>query len=139
MSVKIETLIPIVGKQLSNYLYCLFDIDLSSAIKVPDQYSSYDITYKNKKYSLYLDLVDPDYNLDISMIDDAEASTEIINYATFLVNSFKLLFDHFKTKIKDKNEKKLLLSDLELSLDNNSTLYINKNDIKRIGIIFKEY
>ena len=135
--VNIEGLTTIVGKPLNDYLYCLFDINLSQAIKLPEQYSKYDITYKNITYSLYLDLVDPDYNLNLNMIDNDDITKEIINYANFLINSFKLLFDHFKTKIIDKQQKKLLLHDLELKLDNNSNLYININDSKRIGIIFK--
>lgn len=130
-----ETICLFTLKPLHDYLLQLFNIDMTEFFSIPIKTSIIDISFKNIQYQLYLDVVQPDYQLNLDPIDNEDVKAKIIEHCTFLVNGFKFVFDNFKTKITNGNEKKL--ENYTINLDTNSTIFINSNDSKRIGLIFK--
>lgn len=100
---------------------------------------------ENKKLIIMLDIVDKDYNLmstlkqtdiienkQINNINELnkDLSNQIIDTITYLTHSCLLIFNNLKNNYKE-------LIEYNIQLDNNTTIYINKQSGKRIGIIFK--
>lgn len=139
---------------LLKLIYLTTEIDLSEQFKL--QYSikskesenliAGELLFSNneKKYKIYLDIVDKNYDLldslntlnlcenKIVTIDDLEDSIKnpLISAISFMTQACLVIFN----KLKDSNEE---LLEHTLSLDNNTTIYIDSLLEKRIGIIFK--
>jgi len=99
----------------------------------------------NKVYKLYLDLVDSSYDLDNeltinNLLSDGITSLsneinnkkkeQLIQIITFLTHSAKLLFDHLKNKYSE-------ILEYNISLDHNTTIYLDYNKPLRLGINIK--
>ncbi len=76
------------------------------------------------KFTLCLDIVDKDYMLDLSQID-VNVKPQIL----FLLNTVKLLYYMLKNAAK---------LEYTLQIANNTTLYLEENCPKRIGVILKK-
>lgn len=139
---------------LLKLIYLTTEIDLSEQFKL--QYSikskesenliAGELLFSNneKKYKIYLDIVDKNYDLldslntlnlcenKIVTIDDLEDSIKnpLISAISFMTQACLVIFN----KLKDSNEE---LLEHTLSLDNNTTIYIDSLLEKRIGIVFK--
>jgi hypothetical protein len=100
---------------------------------------------ENKTYKIYLDLVDSTYDLNKLFIDNnllsinitnimdepnEQKKEQLIQIITFLVHSAKLVFDSIKNNYSEINN-------LDIKLDNNTTIYINDDTIFRLGINIK--
>lgn len=103
----------------------------------------------NTVYRIYLDIVDKDYDLldsikntsiinkdlndDIKFSDIDEISrNKIINIMSFLTQACYTVFNNLKEKYKELLEYSILL-------DDNTTIYLDYNLEKRIGIVFSNY
>jgi hypothetical protein len=85
-----------------------------------------------EQYVLYLDIVDKDYNLNFGKYDKIEATKEaLVNQCLRIISFSQFLFNH----MRDKNKE---LLEYHLILDSNSTLYIDVNAKKRLGIRFEK-
>jgi hypothetical protein len=98
-----------------------------------------------KKYKIFLDIVDKDYdlldglnNLEIfdAKIDSfndiqEDIKTPLISAISFMTRACLVIFN----KLKDENK---YLLEYNLVLDDNTTIYIDKLLDMRIGIIFKQ-
>ena len=139
---------------LLKLIYLTTEIDLSEQFKL--QYSikskesenliAGELLFSNneKKYKIYLDIVDKNYDLldslntlnlcenKIVTIDDLEDSIKnpLISAISFMTQACLVIFN----KLKDSNEE---LLEHTLSLDNNTTIYIDSLLEKRIGVVFK--
>lgn len=139
---------------LLKLIYLTTEIDLSEQFKLQHSIKSKEsenliageLLFSNneKKYKIYLDIVDKNYDLldslntlnlcenKIVTIDDLEDSIKnpLISAISFMTQACLVIFN----KLKDSNEE---LLEHTLSLDNNTTIYIDSLLEKRIGIIFK--
>ena len=139
---------------LLKLIYLTTEIDLSDKFQL--QYSikskesenliAGELIFSNneKKYKIYLDIVDKDYDLldslnelnicesKIETFDNLDESIKnpLISAISFMTQACLVIFN----KLKDSNEE---LLEHNLSLDNNTTIYINSSLDKRIGIVFK--
>ena len=139
---------------LLKLIYLTTEIDLSDKFQL--QYSikskesenliAGELIFSNneKKYKIYLDIVDKDYDLldslnelnicesKIETFDNLDESIKnpLISAISFMTQACLVIFN----KLKDSNEE---LLEYNLSLDNNTTIYINSSLDKRIGIAFK--
>ena len=139
---------------LLKLIYLTTEIDLSDKFQL--QYSikskesenliAGELIFSNneKKYKIYLDIVDKDYDLldslnelnicesKIETFDNLDESIKnpLISAISFMTQACLVIFN----KLKDSNEE---LLEHNLSLDNNTTIYINSSLDKRIGIAFK--
>jgi len=139
---------------LLKLIYLTTEIDLSDKYKL--QYSikskesenliAGELIFSNneKKYKIYLDIVNKDYDLldslnelkicenNIDTFDDLEDSIKnpLISAISFMTQACLVIFN----KLKDSNEE---LLEYNLTLDNNTTIYIDSLLEKRIGIVFK--
>jgi hypothetical protein len=139
---------------LLKLIYLTTEIDLSDKYKL--QYSikskesenliAGELIFSNneKKYKIYLDIVNKDYDLldslnelkicknKIETFDDLEDSIKnpLISAISFMTQACLVIFN----KLKDSNEE---LLEYNLTLDNNTTIYIDSLLEKRIGIVFK--
>lgn len=104
------------------------------------------MTNENKKIKVYLGIVEKEYDLDYSLnkckilsdkIDKLKNETntnlqkQIINIITLLTHSISIVFNQFKNKYKE-------LTEYNISLDTNTTVYLDYDLDKRIGVIFEE-
>lgn len=139
---------------LLKLIYLTTEIDLSEQFKLQHSIKSKEsenliageLLFSNneKKYKIYLDIVDKNYDLldslntlnlcenKIVTIDDLEDSIKnpLISAISFMTQACLVIFN----KLKDSNEE---LLEYTLSLDNNTTIYIDSLLEKRIGIVFK--
>ena len=139
---------------LLKLIYLTTEIDLSEQFKLQHSIKSKEsenliageLLFSNneKKYKIYLDIVDKNYDLldslntlnlcenKIVTIDDLDDSIKnpLISAISFMTQACLVIFN----KLKDSNEE---LLEHTLSLDNNTTIYIDSLLEKRIGIIFK--
>ena len=139
---------------LLKLIYLTTEIDLSEQFKLQHSIKSKEsenliageLLFSNneKKYKIYLDIVDKNYDLldslntlnlcenKIVTIDDLEESIKnpLISAISFMTQACLVIFN----KLKDSNEE---LLEHTLSLDNNTTIYIDSLLEKRIGIVFK--
>ena len=139
---------------LLKLIYLTTEIDLSDKFQL--QYSikskesenliAGELIFSNneKKYKIYLDIVDKDYDLldslnelnicesKIETFDNLDESIKnpLISAISFMTQACLVIFN----KLKDSNEE---LLEHNLSFDNNTTIYINSSLDKRIGIAFK--
>jgi hypothetical protein len=139
---------------LLKLIYLTTEIDLSDQFKL--QYSvkskesenliAGELIFSNneKKYKIYLDIVNKDYDLldslnelnlcenKIESFDNLEESIKnpLISAISFMTQACLVIFN----KLKDSNEE---LLEYNLTLDNNTTIYIDSVLDKRIGIVFK--
>lgn len=139
---------------LLKLIYLTTEIDLSDKFQL--QYSikskesenliAGELIFSNneKKYKIYLDIVDKDYDLldslnelnlyenKIEIFDNLDESIKkpLISAISFMTQACLVIFN----KLKDSNEE---LLEYNLSLDNNTTVYIDSLLDKRIGIVFK--
>ena len=101
---------------------------------------------KNIIYKLYLDLVDSSYDLDnelnknnllssgvltLNNETNTKKKEQLIQIITFLTHSAKLLFDNLKNKYSE-------ILEYNISLDNNTTIYLDYNKPLRLGINIKQ-
>lgn len=99
----------------------------------------------NNNYKIYLDLVDSSYDLNKLLIQNdllspnvdniidetnEQKKQQLIHIITFLVHSAKLVFDSIKSKYSEINN-------LDIKLDNNTTIYLNEDFPLRLGINIK--
>jgi hypothetical protein len=97
-----------------------------------------------KNYKIYLDIVDKDYDLldslnklqltdkhleSLNDLDD-NIKNPLISVISFMTQACLVIFN----KIKDSNTE---LLEYNLTLDNNTTIFIEYELNKRIGILFK--
>lgn len=139
---------------LLKLIYLTTEIDLSEQFKLQHSIKSKEsenliageLLFSNneKKYKIYLDIVDKNYDLldslntlnlcenKIVTIDDLEDSIKnpLISAISFMTQACLVIFN----KLKDSNEE---LLEHTLSLDNNTTIYIDSLLEKRIGVVFK--
>ena len=139
---------------LLKLIYLTTEIDLSDKFqlqhsiksKESDNLIAGELIFSNneKKYKIYLDIVDKDYDLldslnelnicesKIETFDNLDESIKnpLISAISFMTQACLVIFN----KLKDSNEE---LLEHNLSLDNNTTIYINSSLDKRIGITFK--
>jgi hypothetical protein len=80
----------------------------------------------DQQFKMSLDLVDKSYMLDLGCLSN---SPEVKDHMVFLLNTVRLLFP----AIRDTH----LTADCELHLDVNTTLYIDKDSDKRLGILIQ--
>lgn len=100
----------------------------------------------NKKIKVYLDIVDKNYNLTNSINDckllsenifelnneqNENLKNQIISIITFLTQSIKVVFDSLKNKYQELTEYNLMLSD-------NTTIYLDYDLDFRVGVKFEE-
>lgn len=144
------TLIPLL-----KLIYHTTNIDLSKDYKLKIPLSStnannipineIEIKYDNNPtvYKLYLDLIDSSYNLNVILlkhhlilksepIDENTKPTiqykdQILEIMTFLVHSAKLVFENLKKKYPE-------LSEYDITLDNDTTIYLNPQKPLRLGL-----
>jgi hypothetical protein len=106
-----------------------------------------------KKYKIYLDIVDRDYDLLTSLnkvqVTDTEITsinnlddnikTPIISAISFLTQACLIIFNKLKDEITSDTSNNVYknLLDHTLTLDNNTTVYMIKETNKRIGIVFE--
>ena len=86
---------------------------------------------EDKKWILYLDIVNNDYNLNFGPFENnEEAKKSLIDQCLRLVSFAQILFEQIRNKTKE-------LLEYQLILDHNSTLYLDIKNKKRIGIRFE--
>ncbi len=105
-----------------------------------------EITNNNYKYKIYLDLVKNDYDLNKMLIENnilsnninnlmdetnEEKKQQIINIITFLIHSAKLIFESIKSKYSEINN-------IDINLDNNTTIYFNPDAELRLAVVIKK-
>ena len=119
---------------LLKLIYLTTEIDLSEQFKLQHSIKSKEsenliageLLFSNneKKYKIYLDIVDKNYDLLDSL------KHPLISAISFMTQACLVIFN----KLKDSNEE---LLEHTLSLDNNTTIYIDSLLEKRIGVVFK--
>lgn len=86
---------------------------------------------EKKQYVMYLDIVNKDYDLNFGKYgEDEKTKKPLVEQCLRLITFAQFLFNH----IRDKNKE---LLEYHLILDNNSTLYLDPSQKKRIGIRFE--
>lgn len=87
------------------------------------------------KYNMQLDIVDADYMLDLGTLKD---STEVRDRITFLLNTVKVLYNPIKDHMKKITAESDGVFNYVLQIGLNTTLFLDKDSKKRIGIIMNE-
>jgi hypothetical protein len=82
-----------------------------------------------------LALVDKDYMLDLG---DLHGKEDVKQRMIFLLNSVKVLFCPVKDYMIKYMTNKGLTFEYTMGIDTNTTLYLDKNSKKRIGILLTE-
>jgi hypothetical protein len=139
---------------LLKLIYITTNIDLSEQFKLKHSINSKkgkdliagELVFSNtkKNYKIYLDIVDKDYDLldslnklqltdkhleSLNDLDD-NIKNPLISVISFMTQACLVIFN----KIKDSNTE---LLEYNLTLDNNTTIFIEYELNKRIGILFK--
>jgi hypothetical protein len=129
-------------------LYKEFKLQCKLSSKKSKELKSGEILLENinKKIKVYLDIVDKNYNLTNSINDckllseniyelnnepNENLKKQIISIITFLTQSIKVVFDSLKNKYQELTEYDLMLSD-------NTTIYLDYDLDLRIGVKFEE-
>lgn len=139
---------------LLKLIYITTNIDLSEQFKLKHSINSTkgkdliagELVFSNnqKNYKIYLDIVDKDYDLldslnklqlsenNLESLNDLDEKIKnpLISAISFMTQSCLVIFN----KIKDSNDE---LLEYNLTLDNNTTIFIDYELNKRIGILFK--
>lgn len=139
---------------LLKLIYLTTNIDLSEQFKLKHSIKSEqskdliagELVFKNNEnnYKIYLDIVDKEYDLldslnELNLCDkkiesfndiNENIKNPLISAISFMTQACLVIFN----KIKDNNNE---LLEYNLTLDNNTTIYIDYNLEKRIGIKFK--
>jgi len=140
---------------LLKLIYLTTKIDLYKDFKLKYKLNSSDanklkageviMTKDNKKVKVYLDIVDKDYNLsntlnsceilseniiNLNNETNEQLKNQIIYIITLLTQAAKAVFDQLKTKYKE-------LAEFNLTLSENTTIYLDYELNKRIGIKFE--
>jgi hypothetical protein len=139
---KLEFIFNYAKPVLREYLFKKFDIDLCSVCQVPAKNPEILIKTKQEKYALRLEVVDKDYVLDFDIITKDEneeekkkLTDELIKHCTFLVNAVNVSFNYFKRTLKrSKESEEYFLLFISMGIDENTNLYIDEDDLFRIGI-----
>lgn len=99
----------------------------------------------NIKYKIYLDLVDKDYDLDNELLEinllskdiknlinepNEQLKNQLIQIITYLTQSAKIVFDKIKKKYSEVLE-------YHIDIDHNTTLFLDSDINKRLGIKFQ--
>lgn len=141
---------------LLKLIYKTTKIDLYKDFKLKQKLSSKEsielkggeilMTKDNKKIKVYLDLVDKNYNLtnsinncnllsenvyDLNKEPNEPLKKQIIYIITLLTQSIKIVFDNLKNKYKE-------LTEYNLTLSENTTIYLDYELEQRIGVQFTE-
>lgn len=90
-----------------------------------------------KKYTLSLDIVDKDYMLDLSPLGEFKDSVMIKDKIVFLLNTVKVVYCPIKDTMKEKLKDDDKSFNYVLQIGLNTTLFIDKDSEKRIGVILK--
>jgi hypothetical protein len=100
----------------------------------------------NLKYKIYLDLVDNNYDLNKELINNKLLTENVTNLSdepnealknqliqiiTYLTQSAKLIFDSLKNKYTE-------IIEYNIEMDNNTTIYLEYELQKRLGIKIKQ-
>lgn len=152
------TLIPIL-----KLIYHTTKIDYSKEFKIKTPLSSNkanlipiseieinntEFTNKNNPvvYKLYLDFVDSSYDLNKILVDNkllspnitclndepnTKKKEQLIQIITFLTHSAKLIFDNLKNKFSE-------ILEYNITLDENTTIYLDYNQPLRLGLNIKK-
>lgn len=140
---------------LLKLIYLTTKIDLHKEFKLKYKLNSKDfdklkageiiMTNNDKKVKVYLDIVDKYYNLsntlndcnilsdnviDLNNESNEQLKNQIIYIITILTQAAKVVFDELKTKYKE-------LTEFNLTLSENTTIYMDYELDKRIGIKFE--
>ena len=98
-----------------------------------------DYKAKNKRYCMSLDLVDKDYMLDLGNLKDEGVFKSVKARMAFLLNMTTLLYcpivKYMQEWANDNGRSFEYLLEVDI---NNTTLYLDKNSEKRIGIMLRE-
>jgi hypothetical protein len=99
----------------------------------------------NIKYKIYLDIVDKDYDLDNELLNvqllsngsqklinepNEELKNQLIQIITYLTQSAKIVFDKLKKKY-------LEILEYHIDIDYNTTIFLDAEIDKRLGIKFQ--
>lgn len=145
-SKKLDFIFTYANHVLQKYLMKKFNINLSSACKVPVKTPSILFTLKDTQYNIYLDIVDKNYILDLDIIlnnvdelcEKENIKKELIKHCTFLINAVNSSFNYLKRTLKySKDDDEYLLINENLLIDENTNLYIEETDDYKIGIIIQ--
>ena len=90
------------------------------------------INLDKKKYIMKLGIVDRDYMLDLGELKDDE---QIKSRIVFLLNTVKILFNPIKDYMRKWSAKRDKSFNYVLQIGLNTTLFLDKDMEKRIGII----
>lgn len=93
---------------------------------------------KNKKYYMSLDIVDKDYMLELGDLKDEKVFESVKSRMIFLLNTVKFLYCPIKDYMKKWASDRDKTFDYMLGVDTNTTLYLDRDKEKRIGIILRE-
>lgn len=93
---------------------------------------------KNKKYIMSLDIVDKDYMLDLGELRDEKVFESVKGRMIFLLNTLKMLYCPIKDYMQKWASNRGQKFDYMLEIDINTTLYLDRDKEKRIGIILRE-
>lgn len=139
---------------LLKLIYLTTEIDLSEQFKLAHSVISDDsknliageLIFANneKKYKIYLDIVDKNYDLldslnELKITDniiesftdlDEKLQKPLISAISFMTQACLVIFNQLKSSNNN-------LLEYNLILDNNTTIYLDINLNKRIGIVFK--
>lgn len=143
---KLEFIFNYAKPVLREYLLKKFDIDLCSVCQVPAKNPEIIIKTNQKTYALCLEIVDKDYVLDFDIITKNETeeekrklTDELIKHCTFLVNAVNVSFNYFKRTLKrSKESEEYFLLFISMGIDENTNLYIDDDDLFKIGIVISE-
>lgn len=141
---------------LLKLIYLTTKIDLHKDFKIKHKLNSEEgkklkageiiMTKDNKKVKVYLDIVDKYYNLsntlnncniltkdviDLNNEPNESLKNQIIYIITLLTQAPRAVFDQLKNKYKE-------LTEYNLTLSENTTIYMDYELEKRIGIVFEE-
>lgn len=140
---------------LLKLIYLTTKIDLYKDFKIKHELNSEEgkklkageiiMTNNNKKVKVYLEIVDKYYNLsntlnncdvltkdviDLNNEPNEQLKNQIIYIITLLTQSAKAVFDELKNRYKE-------LTEFNLTLSENTTIYIDYEIEQRIGIFFE--
>lgn len=146
------TLIPVL-----KLIYVTTGIDLYKDFKLEYPLSSKKSEYikhgeviiqstSNNKVKIYLDIIDSEYDLTTSInntkilentvesFNDIEDSLrkELINIIAYLSHSCLLVFNNIKEKYKE-------LLEFHITMADNTTIYLDYDKKKRLGVVFKDH
>lgn len=122
-----------LGKEVDD----LFDtvVESKGEVLIKDLSNKPKESTESEKYTLGLDIVDSDYMLDLLHFKDNE---QVKEQMIFLLNTVKVLYCPIKDYMKKWASENNTTFNYVLQIGLNTTLFLDKDCKKRIGIILKK-